>query len=212
MGHKNGFSDLVANEEELRALLGTPQGLAAHKVIHHIDEHCRDFIARSPFMLMATANADGECDVSPRGDAPGFVMVLDEHRLVIPDRNGNRRIDSMRNLLANPGCGLIFLIPGLRETLRINGRACVSRDPNLLQQMAANGVVPQLGIGVVVEECFLQCGKALHRSQLWQAESWLPKEQLPSGARILADHAKAVGMSVDAVEQRLAEGYVKRLY
>lgn len=208
----DAFGDVLTTEQELHDLLGTPEGLAAHKVIHHLDEHCRDFIARSPFMLMATANADGACDVSPRGDAPGFVLVLDEHRLVIPERKGNRRIDSMRNLLGNPHCGLIFLIPGLRETLRINGRACVTRDPALLEQMAANGVVPQVGIGVVVEECYLQCGKALQRSQLWQAGSWLPAAELPSAARILADHAKAVGLSVEAVEARLEEGYVKRLY
>lgn len=206
------FGETITTEQELRALLGTPRELVANKTIDHLDRHCRDFIARSPLMLMATANAAGECDVSPRGDAPGAVLVLDERRLVIPDRRGNRRVDSLRNILTNPRVGLLFLIPGLREVLRVNGRACVVKNPELLQRLAAKDIVPQLAIGIEVDECFLHCGKAMIRSQLWNPASWLDEEHLPNPAQILADHAKKTGVTVAEVEESLHEGYKTRLY
>lgn len=206
------FDHVVSSEAELRELLGSPAGIAVHKVVQRLDAHCREFIARSPLLLLATASASGECDVSPRGDAPGFVRVLDERRLVIPERMGNRRVDSLLNILANPRAGLLFLIPGLRETLRINGRASVLRDPSLLREMEANGKVPQVAIGVEVEECYLHCGKALIRSRLWDPGSWPEAGSLPSPARIFADHAGALCLSSDEVEERLKESYTKRLY
>src|SRR5205814_4961602 len=130
-----------------------------------LDEQCRAFIARSPFLLLATSGASGRCDVSPKGDPPGFVVVLDEHRLAIPDRLGNKRLDGMRNILENPHVGLIFLIPGREETLRVNGRASIVRDVELLTRLAAQGKLPQLAIAVETEEVFFHCPKAFRRSE-----------------------------------------------
>lgn len=145
------FTEVVTTEEEIRALIGFPSQLVQHKVIAALDEHCREFIAKSPFVLVATSDSDGHCDVSPRGDSLGFVRVLDQNHLVIPEGPGNRRIDSMRNRIANPHIGLLFLIPGLEETLRVNGTACVLKDPEILSLMQVKGHVPPLGLGVEVE-------------------------------------------------------------
>src|SRR5438552_18527583 len=136
--------NVLTTEAEIRELVGTPVSRSLLKEQRQIDEHFRAFIARSPFLLMATSAADGSCDVSPKGDAPGFVRVLDERRLVIPERNGNKRLDGMKNILANPHIGLIFLVPGRDETLRVNGRACITRDPALLESMTVQGVMPRL--------------------------------------------------------------------
>lgn len=204
------YNSIVSSEEELRSIIGFPSELVDRKVIAIIDSHCRDFISRSPFLVLSTSDASGCCDVSPRGDAPGFVHVLDDSRLVIPERPGNRRIDSMRNLLSNPRVGLIFFIPGMGETLRINGRACIIRDEDLLERMAVNGRRPLLGIAVEAEECFLHCAKAMKRSRLWEPESW--SGLLPSASKILADHAKLPGVTAEQIEERLREGYAQRLY
>jgi uncharacterized protein len=212
MKQKESFRDLVSSEEELRSIIGYPSELAKRKVISYIDHHCRDFISRSPFVVIATADASGFCDASPRGDAPGFVLVLDEKRLIIPERPGNRRIDSIRNILSNPRIGLLFLIPGLGETLRVNGKAFVVKDEELLEKMSVQGKKPLLGIGVEVEECFVHCAKAFKRSRLWEVESWGAKETLPSAAKIMADHAKLSDMTAEDIAKRLQEGYEKRLY
>ncbi len=204
------FKETISTEDELRSLVGYPSDLAIQKTIFHLDDHCRHFIAQSPFLLLATADRTGMCDVSPRGDAPGFVMVLDEKHLLIPERPGNRRIDSMRNILSNPQVGLLFLIPGLGETLRINGKACIVKDETLLKRTEVNGRSPLVGIGVEVEECFVHCAKAVLRSKLWESETWT--KRLPSAAKMLADHAKIPGVTVDEIAQRLQESYSKRLY
>lgn len=206
------FQEVISTQEELRSLLGEPSELVSRKTIDFLDSHCRDFIAKSPFVVVATADADGLCDASPRGDAPGFVHVIDDKHLIIPERPGNRRIDSMRNILSNPQIGLIFIIPGLEETLRINGRACVVQDENYLREMEVSGRTPQLGIAVEVEECFVHCAKAFKRSGLWEQDQWLAKGDLPSAARILADHAKMPGVTERHIEETLRESYTKRLY
>jgi uncharacterized protein len=215
MDNKTIFKDVVTAETELRELLGEPRELVRRKAIGRLDGHCRAFIAKSPFLVLATADAAGNCDASPRGDGPGFVHVLDDFHLVIPERPGNRRMDSMRNILSNPRVGVIFLIPGLEETLRVNGRACVIRDADILSRMAVNGKVPAVGIGVRVEECFVHCAKAFKRSGLWQPEAWLDREQLPAMAQVLADHINmnAPGITTGKqVEEALQESYTKRLY
>src|SRR5262245_17567119 len=146
------FDDVVDSLEELRAIVKAPDSGARTLLKERttLDAHCRAFIAQSPLVLMATADADGRCDVSPKGDAPGFVTVLDERRLAIPDRPGNRRLDGMQNLLTNPHIGLIFLVPGREETLRVNGRAWITRDPDILRRSVVGGNTPQLAIGVEV--------------------------------------------------------------
>ncbi|GAA4878383.1 pyridoxamine 5'-phosphate oxidase family protein [Paenibacillus vulneris] len=205
----SGFQQVISSEQELRDILGYPSEVVNRKVVSAIDSHCKDYIARSPFVLIATADGEGKCDVSPRGDAPGFVLVLDEQRLVIPERPGNRRMDSLRNIVSNPNIGLIFLIPGLEETLRVNGKAYVIKDEALLNQMQAHGKAPLLGIGVEVEECYMHCAKAFKRSMLWNPESWLDKEQLPVPARILAKHT---GSTEEQITRSLDESYRLRLY
>jgi len=209
---KNIFQHIIDSEQQLRELCGYPNEVVQNKSITAIDHHCRDFIARSPLIFVATSDSSGNCDVSPRGDAEGFVLVVDDKHLVIPERPGNRRFDSLRNLISNPRVGLIFIIPGLEETLRINGRASIIKDPLLLNQMEAHGKTPILGIGVEVEECYIHCAKAFKRSHLWDNQYWPPKENLPKPAAIIAEHAKQLGVSVDEVAKGLKESYEKRLY
>src|SRR5712692_5043807 len=206
------FKDLVTSERELRAMLGQPSERAILKEQAVLDEHSRAFIARSPFLLLATSNAGGQCDVSPKGDVPGFVHVLDDKHLVIPDRPGNKRFDGMKNLLENPHIGLIFLVPGREETLRVNGRARIVRDPEWLGRLAAQGKTPQLAIAVEVEESFLHCAKCVKRSGLWDRERWPDREGLASPAQMFRDHAKISTMTVEELDQRLQDGYRKNLY
>src|SRR5438552_15314017 len=181
------FQDVIATEQELRDLVGTPAARSILKERPALDAHCRAFIALSPLVLIGTSGTDGRCDVSPKGDAPGFVLVLDERRLVIPDRPGNKRLDGMTNLIANPHVGLIFLVPGRHETLRINGRAYITRDSALLRRFEVQGKTPLLAIVVDVEQCYLHCGKAFLRSRLWAHEQWPAAEALPSLACVLFD-------------------------
>ncbi len=206
------FGELVQSEAELREVVPPPadDSPPLRKQIDHLDEHCRDFIARSPFFLLATANSAGDCDASPRGGPPGFVQVLDERRLVVPEYPGNRRADSHLNLLENHRAAMLFAIPGLRETLRVAGRACITRDQGLLAEMGVNGRTPKLGIGLEVDEAFIHCAKAFIRSNLWDPESW--PQELPSASAILRDHIDAPDVTVAEVAARLEEGYAKRLY
>jgi PPOX class probable FMN-dependent enzyme len=195
----------VTSLAALRELLGEPSERAVRKDIGALDPHCRAIIAHSPFMLLGTAGASGRCDVSPKGDQPGFVTVLDEHTLVIPDRPGNRRLDSFQNILDNPHVGLLFLIPGMDETLRVNGSAEIVDDPALLATMAVQGRAPQLGILVHVEECYLHCPKAFLRGKVWDPEAYMPREALPSMMRMLQDQLRPAGRSDDEHERAVAE-------
>jgi uncharacterized protein len=206
------FDQVVASEHELREIVGTPGHRAALKERPMLDHHCRAFIARSPFLLMATAGADGRCDVSPKGDAPGFVRVLDDRRLVIPDRPGNKRLDGMVNLITNPYVGLIFIVPGRDETLRINGRAWITRDPDLLRECTVHGKTPLLAVGVEVEQSFLHCAKAFLRSHLWKHDEWPSRDVLPSMACVLYDQIHPDGVTVQDYERDIDESNRSRLY
>ncbi len=206
------FADVVTTEAELRALLGYPGELAIAKERSALDVHCRAFIALAPFLLLGTTDGAGRCDVSPRGDGPGFVLVLDDTTLVIPDRPGNKRFDSLRNILAHGGVGLLFMIPGVEETLRVNGRARLIRDADVLARLAVRDKVPTLAIAVGVQEAFLHCAKALKRSRLWQAESWPDEDALVSRAQMFLDHAPRPGVGIEEMEASLAQSYSKNLY
>ena len=205
------FSDVITSAEELRDIIGTPRPLAVSKQIAALDEHCRRFIAHSPFLLLATSNAAGTCDVSPRGDAPGFVLVHDDNTLVIPERPGNKRTDSLKNILENPNAGLIFIIPGIEETLRVNGRASIIRDEALLESMAVEGRRPLVGIGIEVEEAMLHCPKAFKRARLWDTSRWTPRSALPSFGKMLIDQTKLEDCPVEVLDNLLEEAN-KRLY
>jgi len=162
--------------------------------------------------LLATSSASGRCDVSPKGDAPGFVRVLDEHHLAIPDRIGNKRLDGMRNILENPHVGLIFLIPGREETLRVNGRAWIVRDEALLTTLSAQGKLPQLAIGVEIEECFFHCPKAFRRSKLWEPASWPDRDALPTMACVLYEKLQPAGKTLEEYVRESEEGLQRTLY
>ncbi len=166
------FKDTVTSREELRAIFGAPMERAVLKERASLDVHSRAFIASAPFVLVATSSAAGRCDVSPKGDAAGFVLVLDDRHLVVPDRPGNNRIDGLTNIMENPHVGMIFLIPGREDTLRVNGRASIVRDVEILDRLEVQGKRPKVAIGVEVEECFLHCAKAFKRSGLWERERW----------------------------------------
>lgn len=206
------FTDAVETEAELRGLVGEPSELAVRKQLDHIDYHCRSFLALSPFVLVGTFDSDGTCDVSPRGDMPGFVLVLDEKTLAIPERPGNRRLDSLLNILETGSVGLLFLVPGFEETLRINGRASVVRDADVLERPAAQGKRPALAIGVEVEACFLHCAKAFKRSELWDTEDWPDRSALPSLGQMLRDQGAAPETRTADLDRRIEEGYAKHLY
>jgi uncharacterized protein len=209
------YKNIITTKEEFASFqegIGQPSARAAAKVISFIDEHCIDFISKSPFLTLSTSDGDGKCDVSPRGDSPGFVTVLDEQHLFIPERPGNRRMDTAHNLIENPNIGLLFLIPGLGETLRINGKAYICRDPELLEKSIANGRTPLFGILVEAEECFIHCAKAVIRSGLWNGDSWLAKDALPSAPAMLAAHTKLPNDTVELVAKDLQESYKMRLY
>lgn len=206
------FQDLLTTREELEALYGPPVEAVRNKAIDHLDVHCREFIARSPFVLLATSDAGGRCDVSPKGGPPGFVSVLDERRLLIPDAPGNRRIDSLRNVFENPHIGLLFLIPTLEETLRVNGKVAIVRDEALLAASGLGGRPSRVGLGVEVEEAFLHCAKAFKRSGLWQPDEWQSLDGLARPAEIWRDHMALPGLTTDDVQELLDDDYVNNLY
>jgi PPOX class probable FMN-dependent enzyme len=206
-----GFSDMITSEKQLREVMGYPVQRVVDKTLSALDEHCRAFIARSPFLLIASADASGNVDVSPKGDPPGFVQVLDDKTLAIPDRPGNRRADTFRNILQNPKVGLFFLIPGNQETLRVSGRARLVRDGWLREQMATRGKTPELAVVVSVEEAFIHCPKCMIRSELWHPEQWPDVSGVPSMARMVIDHAK-LSASVEEVQALLDESIRDRLY
>jgi PPOX class probable FMN-dependent enzyme len=203
---------VIGNEQDLRAIVGVPGPRSVLKERRELDDHNRAFIALSPLVLIATSDAQGRCDVSPKGDAPGFVQVLDDHRLVIPERPGNKRLDGMRNMLENPHIGLIFLVPGRQETLRVNGRAWITRDSQLLERCVAQGKVPLLAIGVEVEQCFLHCPKAFIRSHFWQQQAWPSPDALPSMACVLFDQIQPSDATLQDYERAVEEGNTKGLY
>jgi PPOX class probable FMN-dependent enzyme len=202
------FADVVNSEEELRAVIGVPLQRTIDKAIHELDEYCQAFIARSPFVLIASSDAAGNMDISPKGDPAGFVRVLDEKTLVIPDRPGNRRADTLSNVLQNPNVALYFLVPGHRETLRVVGQACIVRDDDLRESMAVNGKAPALLIGLSVQEVFFHCAKCIIRSNLWDG---FETEGLASIAEVIHKHAGLSG-SIEELAADIEEGYRSRLY
>jgi len=179
----------LASVEDLRTIYRPPGRGPVDKVIHHLDAHCVDFLAKSPFYVLSTSSAAGVCDGSPKGGPPGFVQVLDGQRLGWADFSGNNRLDSFQNLVTNASVALLFFIPGLDETLRINGRAELVADPELCQRFAVDGRRARVVVVVEVEEAYIHCAKALRRAGLWSTESWLDAAQLPSAACIVKDHA-----------------------
>jgi PPOX class probable FMN-dependent enzyme len=200
----------ITSTETLRDHYDPPSKRAVQKQIDHIDKHCRAFIALSPFLVIGTQGSDGLGDVSPKGDAPGFVLVKDEKTLVIPDRPGNNRTDTLLNLLDNPGVGLIFLVPGMNETLRVNGTARIVTDPDVLAEMQVNGRPPLSALVVDVKEAYLHCAKALIRSKLWADDHKIERKTFPSLGQIITDQ---IGYGdAEAADASIEEAYRTKLY
>ncbi|PZG02850.1 pyridoxamine 5'-phosphate oxidase family protein [Micromonospora deserti] len=200
----------ITSHEELRELLGTPTARAVDKERTRLHVRDRQWLAASPFCLVATAGADGTCDVSPKGDPPGFALVLDDQTIAIPERPGNRRADGYRNILDNPHVGLIFLIPGRTDTLRINGRARLVRDAPWFDDMVVRGHRPVLAVVVEIEQVFYHCAKAFLRSELWQPETWQP-DVLPTRARLVKE-VEAPAESLADLERHYGPDYARNIY
>jgi uncharacterized protein len=202
----------IDSEPQLRGLYQEPMELALLKQLDCLDEHCRNFLAHSPFAVIASTRPGRGTDVSPRGDAPGFARVLDANTIAIPDRPGNNRLDTMSNIVADAEVGLLFFIPGIDETLRVNGTARLTRDPELLAAAAVNGREPRMIVLVTVREAFLHCGKALKRSRLWHDDYRVEKKNFPSLGRMIVEQTKPKAITVEQADAVVEEGYVNGLY
>jgi PPOX class probable FMN-dependent enzyme len=211
MDLQSRFSETVQTEKELRAVMGSPSALVTRKELNEVDSHAREFIGRSPFVLIGTRGADGRIDMSPKGDPPGFVRVLDEKTLAIPERLGNRRADSFSNLIVDDQIGLIFLIPGKQETLRISGRAIIVRDRLVREGMAIDGKLPEFALIVAVDQMFFHCGKCMIRSNLWKPERWPDLPGLPSLAETMVS-AGRLRQSVQEMQAIVDNDALTRLY
>ncbi len=201
----------ITTEEQLRALLGDPVPAALAKERTALTDLDREWLAASPFCLIATSGADGSCDVSPKGDPPGFALALDDRTVAIPERAGNRRADGYRNVLANPHVGLVFVIPGRTDTLRINGRARLVTEPALLDRMVVKGHRPVLAVVVEIEQVFHHCGKAFLRSELWDVDTWNRADAVPSRPRI-AQRLERPDESLEELERYYGPAYAAGLY
>ncbi|MGL4288921.1 MAG: pyridoxamine 5'-phosphate oxidase family protein, partial [Phreatobacter sp.] len=200
----------ITATEELRQAYAEPAEMVRKKILNRLDAHARRFIALSPFLTIASSNAGGT-DCSPRGDEPGFVHVVDDTTLLLPDRRGNNLLDTLQNVLAKPEVGLLFFVPGVNETLRVNGRARIVTDPAMLQSMAIKGkIVPSSALEVAVEQVYFHCGRSLLRADLWNPDKKVGRDDFPLLGNILADQIK--GVDADAANQRLEVAYTTSLY
>jgi PPOX class probable FMN-dependent enzyme len=211
MSESDPFRDAFERPEQLREFYNSPMEAAIRKDIGNIDELCRKLIDASPMLFVATFSAEGQVDVSPRGGQPGFVTVLDDHHLAIPDATGNRRLDSLENIVASGRIGLIFLIPGRDTTLRVNGRGAVTAEPGLLDRLTPVGKPPKTAIVVEAEEVYTHCPKAFVRSKLWDPDGWPDPATLPTSAEVTLAHQRNSELTLEQVEEREREALAKRL-
>lgn len=205
------FENIITNEGELRAILGHPNDIVTRKTINYIDKNCESFIQNSPFITIATADSNGNFDVSPKGDPSGFVKILNDKTLAIPDRPGNQKADTFTNILQNPNVGLIFLIPGVKETLRVNGKAKIVTDKKVLELLECEGKLPSFAIIVEVKEAFMHCAKCMIRSKLWVNNNDTKENSLPSLAKSLVDHGK-LEISVQELDDLIKNDEKTNLY
>ncbi len=198
--------------EDLRDTMGEAMEIAQKKAIPKLDKHCKAFIERSPFLCIGTSDEAGKADVSPRGDPPGFVQIIDDSTLFIPDRPGNNRLDTMSNIIANPNVGLLFLVPGYDDTLRVNGRAKIIHDDDLAKAAEVRGKQPKVGIEVSVDEAFLHCAKAFKRSKLWDPNAQQDRSEMPSLARMILEQTAPPEEPPSADEVKDADEFVEDNY
>lgn len=206
------FDRVIDSAAALGEIIKPPAELVVKKLLPALDDHARRFIARSPFAMVGTAGVTTGCDVSPRGEAPGGFLVLDDRTLALGDRPGNRRTDSFLNLFENPKIGLLFMVPGVDETLRVNGRAKIVVDARLFERLAVDGKPPLVALVVEVEEVFFQCAKAFRRSRLWDPATWPDPALQPPLAQVLKDQVPTCEQTFEQLDALIKEGYQKRLY
>ncbi len=203
---------VVASEGELRSNFGEPMDIALKKQLGTLDVQCKEFISRSPFLCLGTSAANGKADVSPRGDPPGFVQILDDNTIFIPDRPGNNRLDSMSNIVENPNVGILFMIPGYEDALRVNGKATIVKDQKILERCAVNRKIPQLGIMVDVKEAYLHCAKALRRSKIWRADAQQDRKDMPTLAQMILEQASPADKPPTKEEIKEGDEFVEDNY
>src|SRR3954452_12360931 len=199
---------MIGAEDALRSVHGEPSDLVRSKVNDRLNGLTRQFVERSPFLCLATSAADGSCDVSPKGDPAGFVRILDDQTLLLPDRPGNRLADSLRNILQNPHVALLFVIPGVTDTFRVNGRAEIVTDPVLLEECAVEGKVPKLALRIEIGEAYTHCSKAFLRSNLWDPAGYVDRDELPSPGEVLSSLNSEV--EPETYDAERAERYARR--
>ncbi|TJU94094.1 MAG: pyridoxamine 5'-phosphate oxidase family protein [Mesorhizobium sp.] len=205
--------EFVSTRAELRTIYKTPRPTdgSIRKELKALDGHCRSFIGKSPFVLIGSSDGEGNSDVTPKGDKPGFVVVLDDRTIAIPDRPGNNRLDTLENILRNPSVGLLFLIPGMNETLRVNGDARITVDAGLRERLSVDGKEPQSVIVVTVKATYMHCAKAFMRSDLWKPETWYDRATLPTLGQILRDQL-ALADSAEATDRWLDDEYKQSMW
>jgi PPOX class probable FMN-dependent enzyme len=208
----NGSCRIVEGEGALREIMGPTMDIAIHKSRPKLDAHCKEFISRSPFLCIGTSNKQGKADVSPRGDPAGFVQIIDDNHLFIPDRPGNNRLDTMTNITENPNVGLLFIIPGFNDTLRVNGRARIVQDDERAEKAKIRGKAPKVGIMVEVQEAFLHCAKAFTRSGLWDPTKYQKREEMPTLAHMILDQVAPPGKPPTKEEIKEADEFVEDNY
>jgi uncharacterized protein len=207
------FSNVIASESELRDIYRMPAARTKMKVLPSLDQHARTLISASPFVLIGTSSTDGTGDVSPKGGPAGFVVVLDDQRLAIPDLSGNNLLDSITNIVNGSGIGLLFMVPGMDETLRVNGHACLTRDPAVLDACAVKDRRPQTAIGVTVTQQYMHCAKAFRRSELWNDETWPDRATLPSLGCILVDQISMPDdVTAESIDANVEDAYATTLW
>jgi PPOX class probable FMN-dependent enzyme len=207
------FDERIESESELRAVYRTPSDLIRSKVLTRLDSHARAFIDHAPFVLIGTTSSDGTGDVSPKGGPPGFVVALDDEHVAIPDLSGNNLLDTITNIVNGSGVGLLFLVPGVDETLRVNGRACVTTDAAVLDACAVKDRRPKVAIGVSVTQQYMHCAKAFRRSELWHPDTWPERDSLPSLGCIIKDQIPAASeVDVAVLDELLEADYAETLW
>jgi len=207
------FVNVIGSEDELRELYRLPASTTQQKVQPRLDKHARAFIEASPFVLIGTISPDGTGDVSPKGGPPGFVVTLDDDHIAVPDLAGNNLLDSIGNIVRGSGIGMLFLVPGVDETLRVNGYACITTDAAVLDACAVKDRRPKAAIGVTVTQQYMHCAKAFRRSDLWDAQSWPQRDALPSLGCILVDQIELPdGVTAEVVDANLERGYAETMW
>ena len=194
------FMPKIENQQQLRSIYGEPQEIAIAKVQSSLDKHCKHFIKLSPFVTISSSNTQGHADVSPRGDNPGFVKIMNDHTLLLPDRPGNKRVDTISNILQNPEIGMLFFVPGVKETLRVNGTAEIYNDEELLKLCIENGKLPLTVIKITIREAFVHCAKSLMRSGLWDSNVQINRKDFPTTSQIFGEQTSMIDPTVSQEE------------